>query len=100
MPTGEHRPVAQAAGPPDRLGDTVLIGGGRTRRRTLGPTPAVGQVVPHGQESGAGPLVADPDQQRGVPVAAGTVGEHHDTFRGTVGLVRHPGEVVKIHTAT
>ena len=99
MTTGDQRTVGQFAAHGDRFDDAGSVGRGRPRRRALGPSPPVRQVVADGKPATSGPLVAKSSQQCGFAVAAGTVGQYDDTGRRAVGLVRDAGDRVELLTA-
>ena len=97
MTTRDDRALAQRVGQLDGLHDAGLIGRGGSRRRTLGPSPPVRQVIPHGEPSAAGPLVADLHQQRRLAAAARTVGQHDRAAGLAVGLVRDTRDLIEVH---
>ncbi len=100
MSADDQRALGKAAAHLDRLDDPRAVGGRGTGRRTLGPTPAIGQVVAHRQPAAARPFVANTLQQCGIPATAGAVGEHDyplDASGVADGFVRDARDLVEVH---
>ena len=98
MSAGDQRAVGQSAADGDGLDDAGAIGRRRTRRRALGPSPPVRQVVADREPAASGPLVAKSLQHRRFPVAAGPVRQHHDAGRCAVGFVGDARDVLEVVT--